>query len=113
MNSVQPGGIHPLPNVQTGGNGPVTGQETVIAVNFSTPFNLPADQYFFVPQVELTSGARIATCKAVSSESSLQPCIAVTGILGQFGLRNRSNRLLTQSFGISFPLLRKLNDLFG
>jgi hypothetical protein len=56
MNSVQPGGIHPLPNVQTGGNGPVTGQETVIAVNFSTPFNLPADQYFFVPQVELTNG---------------------------------------------------------
>ena len=26
-NSVQPGGIHPLPNVTTGGNGPVTGQE--------------------------------------------------------------------------------------
>jgi hypothetical protein len=24
-----------------------------------------------------------------------------------------SNRLLTQSFGISFALLRKLNDLFG
>ena len=56
MNSVKPGGIHPLPNVQTGGNGPVTGQETVIAVNFSTPFNLPADQYFFVPQVELSNG---------------------------------------------------------
>ena len=34
----------------------MTGQETVIAVNFSTPFNLPADQYFFVPQVELSNG---------------------------------------------------------
>jgi hypothetical protein len=55
-NSVQPGGIHPLPNILTHGDGPVTGQETVIAVNFSTPFNLPADQYFFVPQVELTNG---------------------------------------------------------
>jgi hypothetical protein len=55
-NSVQPGGIHPLPNIFTGGNGPVTGQETQIVVNFTTPFNLPADQYFFVPQVELFDG---------------------------------------------------------
>jgi hypothetical protein len=55
-NSVQPGGIHPLPNIFTGGNGPVTGQETLISVNFSTPFDLPADHYFFVPQVELSNG---------------------------------------------------------
>jgi hypothetical protein len=54
-NSVTPGGIH-LPNFFTGGNGPVTGQETQITVNFTTPFNLPADQYFFVPQVELSNG---------------------------------------------------------
>ena len=38
------------------GNGPVTGQETLISVNFTTPFNLPADHYFFVPQVELSNG---------------------------------------------------------
>src|SRR5215831_11734501 len=55
-NSVQPGGIHPQPNQTTGGDKSVTGQETVIAVNFTTPFNLPADHYFFVPQVELSSG---------------------------------------------------------
>jgi len=55
-NSVQPGGIHPKPNQTTLGNGPVTGQETVISVNFTMPFNLPADHYFFVPQVELSSG---------------------------------------------------------
>jgi hypothetical protein len=55
MNSVTPGGIHPT-NVFTGGNGPVTGQETLIAVNLSTPFNLLAGQYFFVPQVELSNG---------------------------------------------------------
>ena len=54
---VQPGGIHPQPGQTTGGNGPVTGQETVISVNFTTPFDLAAGQYFFVPQVELaTSG---------------------------------------------------------
>jgi hypothetical protein len=55
-NSVKPGGIHPMPNQTTGGNGPVTGQETVITVNFTTPFDLPADHYFFVPQVELSNG---------------------------------------------------------
>src|SRR5262249_30676317 len=55
-NSVKPGGIHPMPNQTTGGNGSVTGQETVITVNFTTPFDLPADHYFFVPQVELSNG---------------------------------------------------------
>jgi hypothetical protein len=55
-NSVQPGGIHPLPNVFTGGNGPVTGRETVISVNLTMPIDLAAGQYFFVPQVELSNG---------------------------------------------------------
>src|SRR5262245_52904349 len=54
-NSVQPGGIHPQPGQTTGGNGPVTGQETVISVKFTTPFDLSAGQYFFVPQVEMTT----------------------------------------------------------
>ena len=52
-NSVQPGGIHPQPGQTTGGNGPITGQEVQFNVTFSTPFNLPADHYFFVPQVEI------------------------------------------------------------
>jgi hypothetical protein len=54
-NSVQPGGIH-LPIITPGGNGPVTGQEVEIDTTFSDPFSLPADHYFFVPQVELNSG---------------------------------------------------------
>jgi hypothetical protein len=49
-------GIHALPAVQTGGEGPVTGQEVEFTVNFLTPFVLDADHYFFVPQVELASG---------------------------------------------------------
>ena len=53
-NSVQPGGIHPLPGQTTGGNGPVTGSEVKFSVNFTTPFNLLAGHYFFVPQVEVT-----------------------------------------------------------
>jgi hypothetical protein len=49
-------GIHPIPNFHTGGEGSVTGQEVQFNVIFSTPFSLPADHYFFVPQVQLSSG---------------------------------------------------------
>jgi hypothetical protein len=54
-NSVAPGGIHAKPGQTTGGNGPVTGEEVQFNVLFTTPFDLPADHYFFVPQVEITS----------------------------------------------------------
>jgi hypothetical protein len=56
LNSVTPGGIHPDPNFHTGGNGQVTGEEVEFDVTFATPFLLPADHYFFVPQVQLDSG---------------------------------------------------------
>jgi hypothetical protein len=55
-NSVQPGGIHPLPNQTTNGNGPLTGTEVRFDVSFLTPFDLAAGHYFFVPQVGLDSG---------------------------------------------------------
>ena len=55
-NSVQPGGIHPIPNQTTGGNLPVTGQEVEFDVIFTTPFLLQPDHYFFFPQVEITTG---------------------------------------------------------
>jgi hypothetical protein len=58
LNSVQPGGIHPSPLQTTMGNGPLTGQEVAITLTFTTPFNLPADHFFFVPQVSLTNGAQ-------------------------------------------------------
>jgi len=58
LNSVQAGGIHPLPGQHTGGNGQVTGQEVQIDINFVIPFDLGADHYFFVPQVTLTDGAQ-------------------------------------------------------
>ena len=56
-NSVQPGGIHALPGQTTGGNGPVTGAEVEFDVTFTTPFLLPPDHYFFVPQVEVTDAS--------------------------------------------------------
>ncbi len=52
LNSVQPGGIH----LATGGSGPVTGQEVQFNIIFSDPFDLPADHYFFIPQVQVTGG---------------------------------------------------------
>jgi hypothetical protein len=46
-------GIHALPNQHTGGDGPVAGKEVRFDVTFQTPLSLPADHYFFVPQVAL------------------------------------------------------------
>jgi hypothetical protein len=49
-------GINKAPNQFTGGDGSVTGEVVSFNVAFTTPFDLPADHYFFVPQVLLTSG---------------------------------------------------------
>jgi len=58
LNSIQPGGIHAFPLQTTGGNGPVTGEEVEIDVNFTSPINLATGHYFFVPQVLLSDGAQ-------------------------------------------------------
>ena len=58
LNSVQPGGIHPMPGQTTGGNGPVTGQEVEVDVTFESPIDLASGHYFFVPQVLLSNGAQ-------------------------------------------------------
>jgi hypothetical protein len=55
-NSVTPGSIHPSPNQTTGGNGPVTGNEVLFTVTLTNPILLPADHYFFVPQVDVSGG---------------------------------------------------------
>ena len=46
-------GLNPTQNHSPGGEGPITGQEIRFNVDFTTPFLLPADHYFFIPQVEL------------------------------------------------------------
>jgi hypothetical protein len=55
-NSLQLNAIHPFPNQTTGGTGAVTGEEVQFDVSFTAPFLLPADHYFFVPQVQLDDG---------------------------------------------------------
>ncbi len=52
-NSVQPGGIHPKPGQTTGGDGAVTGEEVEFDLSFTHGLLLPANHYFFVPQVEV------------------------------------------------------------
>jgi hypothetical protein len=49
-------GIHKQPNQFTGGEGPTSGQEVQISVNFVPPVDLPADHYFFRPEAALSSG---------------------------------------------------------
>jgi hypothetical protein len=49
-------GINKVPNQTTGGEGAVSGAEVQFTVNFSTPFDLPPDHYFFIPQVQVTGG---------------------------------------------------------
>lgn len=46
-------GINPIPDQATKGDGPLKGQEVRVDVVFDPPFDLPADHYFFVPQVRL------------------------------------------------------------
>jgi hypothetical protein len=70
-NSIQPGGINPSPNQATGGNGPLTGQEVEFDVTFNKPFTLPADHYFFVPQVALTNGGQFYWLSASRPVSGL------------------------------------------
>jgi hypothetical protein len=54
-NSVQ-NGIHPLPNVTTGGEGAVTGTEVLFDVVLTSPVVLSPDHYFFVPQILVNGG---------------------------------------------------------
>jgi hypothetical protein len=49
-------GINKFPNQTTGGEGPTTGEETLFDVTFIPPVDLPADHYFFRPEVLLGSG---------------------------------------------------------
>jgi hypothetical protein len=49
-------GINPAPAQKTFGEGPVTGQAVTITVTFNPPIALPANHYFFRPEVVLSSG---------------------------------------------------------
>jgi hypothetical protein len=58
----------------TGGQGSTTGEEVAISVNFTPPVDLPADHYFFRPEVELSSGAFLwlSAPKTIPAPADLQ-----------------------------------------
>jgi PEP-CTERM motif-containing protein len=49
-------GINKSPSQFTGGEGPATGEEVMFTITFANPIVLPADHYFFRPEVLLSSG---------------------------------------------------------
>ena len=49
-------GINKLPNQYTGGEGAVTGIEVRFDIDLRSDFLLPADHYFFIPQVDVARG---------------------------------------------------------
>lgn len=49
-------GINPSPSQFTGGEGPISGQEVRFNISFASALVLPADHYFFIPQVQVTGG---------------------------------------------------------
>ena len=57
LNSVDTG-INPSPGERTSGEGAKTGQEVRFDVTFTVPLELPADSYFFVPQVTLADASQ-------------------------------------------------------
>ncbi len=46
-------GHPPYPRRTTGGDGSITGEEVQFNITFTVPIDLPADHYFFIPQVEV------------------------------------------------------------
>ena len=55
LNSVADG-INPKPDNVTNGEGPARGELVQITMTFSPPIVLPADHYFFRPEVQVTGG---------------------------------------------------------
>ncbi|HXC53084.1 MAG TPA: hypothetical protein VN634_19510 [Candidatus Limnocylindrales bacterium] len=49
-------GIHPAPANQTNGDGPTSGKAVQITMRFTPPIVLPAEHYFFRPEVQVTGG---------------------------------------------------------
>jgi protein with PEP-CTERM/exosortase system signal len=99
-------GINPMPGQTTGGEGPVTGQEVQFNVSFTAPFNLPAGHYFFVPQVNLSSGDFFWLSAAGPAPGDLQAWIR-NGNLDPDWLRQGTDIV---GGGLSAP---KFNDSFS
>jgi hypothetical protein len=97
-------GIHPKPGQTTNGEGPVTGQEVRFAVDFTPPIALPADHYFFVPQVQLDDGNFFWLSAPKPSAADLQAWIR-NGDLDPDWLRVGTDIVGAGAFNGTFALL--------
>ena len=72
-------GIFKSPNQTTNGEGPVTGLEVLFNVTFTTPVLLPADHYFFIPQVQMGGASNeffwLSAPKTIPAPADLQSWI--------------------------------------
>jgi hypothetical protein len=70
-------GINKSPNQTTGGEGAIRGIEVLFNVTFTTPVQLPADHYFFIPQVQVTGGEFywLSATKTIPAPADLQSWI--------------------------------------
>jgi hypothetical protein len=71
-------GINKLPNQTTLGEGPISGLEVLFNVTFTSPIVLPADHYFFIPQVALPTGDEfywLSAPKTIPAPADLQSWI--------------------------------------
>ena len=74
-------GINKAPGQFTGGEGPATGEEVQIRVDFNTPVLLPGDHYFFRPEVLLSNGDFLyLSAPKSSSATDLQSWIRNDGL---------------------------------
>jgi hypothetical protein len=80
LNSVV-SGIHPKPGQTTGGDGGVTGEEVLITVTFDPPILLPADHYFFRPEVGVVGGNFLWLSAPKTLATDLQSWIRNDGIV--------------------------------
>jgi len=58
---------------KTGGEGPISGEAVEINITFTTPIILPADHYFFRPEVRLTTGDFLYLSGPRPPDSSFSP----------------------------------------
>src|SRR5258708_1925367 len=63
-------GINKKPNQTTGGEGPVTGTEALFTVTLTTPLDLQAGHYFFIPQLQVTTPPAEFPCLSAPKPSN-------------------------------------------
>jgi len=98
-------GINKSPNQTTGGEGPVTGLEVLFSVTFAQPVLLPADHYFFIPQVEITGGEFywLSAPKIIPAPADLQSWIR-NDIIDPDWLRIGTDVIGAGNFNAAFSL---------